>query len=92
MPQAVTMADPGRLSQPGDALEEGSPFATVTLARLYLQQGHRERARRMLVALRRQGAPGLEELERALGEDASASPEALLQQLLDRVRERRRGG
>lgn len=65
------------------------PFATPTLARLYLAQGHVDAARAMLSELKARGEPGLEALEAAIA--AAPDPvEALLQGLLVQIRERRR--
>lgn len=44
------------------------PFATATLMRLYLKQGHLDSAEAMLEELRLRGEPGIEELEMALNE------------------------
>lgn len=65
------------------------PFATPTLARLYLAQGHRDRAREMLEELEAAGAAGLDDVRAALVADREGRI-AALEQLLDAVRGRRR--
>jgi hypothetical protein len=64
------------------------PFATPTLARLYLAQGHLDEAQAILESARRDGlsAPEVDEALRA-GQDVRAE---LLRSLLERVQERRR--
>lgn len=64
------------------------PFATPTLARLYLQQGHLEQARAIVNELGRSGQP-VKDLEEALWKSDEARTTAL-SLLLVRVQERRR--
>lgn len=68
---------------------ERPPFATPTLARLYLQQGHVDAARRMVAEMKARGEAGLEGLEEALAETGDPT-ETLLRSLLERIQERRR--
>lgn len=64
------------------------PFATPTLARLYLAQGHHEEARRLALRLKLQG-DGDASLDDAL-EQEDRRRQAVLQALLGRVRANKR--
>lgn len=79
-------------SAPGGPGEAEAPFATPTLARLYLAQGHHDEARRMAstLAKRGEGDPALDAaIARASDQDDSRR-QAVLRALLLRVRTNRR--
>lgn len=65
-----------------------APFATPTLARLYLAQGHHEEARRLALRMKLQGQ-GDSSLDEAL-EQEDRRRQAVLQALLGRVQANRR--
>lgn len=65
------------------------PFATATLARIYLAQGNRAAATAIVEALERSGTPGADGVRAALDGDAQRR-EAVLGDLLEAVRARRR--